>query len=79
MPSIFLSYSFSDTPKLHRLTDELRKRGVRVLIAEEQFGAATRLSSRAEALINEADFFGLIVSRNSIKSISVEKRTWITQ
>jgi hypothetical protein len=77
MPSIFLSHNTKDKFFVRELADRLSRMGVRVWIDEAEIKVGDSLTEKVGKAIEETDFVGVVLSRNSISSQWVQKELQI--
>lgn len=77
MPSVFLAHSSSDKFFVRRLAEELRKSGVKIWIDEAEIKVGDSLTQKIGQAISETDYFGVVLSFNSISSEWVQKELQI--
>lgn len=75
LASIFVSFSYSDTKFVDRLTYELSQRGFNVLRADHALLAGDIISDKITQLLHEADFFIVVISNKSLQSENVLNET----
>jgi hypothetical protein len=68
MPSIFLSHSHRDRDLARRLREALQAHGIRTWLDEAEMQVGDSLISKIESAIQEYDYLGVVLSRNSIAS-----------
>lgn len=73
MSSIFLSHSSKDKIFVRRLAKRLSKDGIRVWLDEADLKIGDPLIHRISEAIEQADFVGAVISRNSVASNWVQK------
>lgn len=71
--SIFLSHSHADKPFVNKLANRLRQVGVKVWIDKAEIKIGDSLIQKISEAIEEMDFVGAVLSRNSVKSHWVQK------
>ena len=72
MPSIFLSHSWEDKFFVRELAARLREYGVKVWRAEAELKVGHSLTRQIGSAIDQTDFFGVVLSRNSVTSAWVQ-------
>ncbi len=72
-PSIFISHSSNDKFFVRKLAENLRAQGVRVWIDEAEIKVGDSLTVKIGKAIQETDFFGVVLSHNSVNSEWVQK------
>ncbi len=77
MSSILLSHNHQDKPFVRRLASDLRSRGARVWVDEAEMQVGDSLIERIEAALDEVDYVGVVLSKNSVKSDWVRKEVEI--
>jgi hypothetical protein len=77
MASIFLSYSSKDKFFARELAERLKANGVKVWLDEVELRVGDSLTKRIGEGIQESDFLGVILSRNSINAEWVEKEVQV--
>ncbi len=73
MKSIFLSYSSKDKFSVNALSDKLKEFKITVWLYEVEIEPGDSITSKIEAAINDKDFFGIVLSKHSIKSKWVQR------
>ncbi len=73
LASIFISFSYSDTKFVDKLTYELTQRGFNVLRADHALLAGDIINDKITQLLHEADFFIVVISNKSLQSENVLK------
>jgi hypothetical protein len=73
MTSIFLCHSSKDKSFVRKLADKLREVGVHVWLDEAEIKIGDSLTERIGQAITEMDYFGVVLSRNSIASEWVQR------
>jgi len=73
MPSLFLSHSSLDKPFARKLADGLERGNVRVWFDEAELRVGDSLIDRIGSAIDQMDFFGVILSKNSVASEWVQR------
>lgn len=73
MASIFLSHSHKDKYYARRLGKYLSNRGIKVWIDEAELDIGESLTEKIAAAIDEVDFVGVILTKNSVASNWVKK------
>lgn len=73
MASIFLSHSSRDKFFVRELADRLKAHGVTVWLDEAELKIGDSLTERIGSAIEENDYLGIVLSRNSIDSAWVQK------
>lgn len=73
MKSIFLSHNRNDKPFVRRIGKYLSTYGVKCWIDEAEIKIGESLLDKINTAINECDYFGIVLSRNSINSEWVRK------
>lgn len=73
MPSIFLSYSSKDKFFVRELAERLKSYGVKVWLDEVELNIGDSLTEKIGTAIEEADYLGIVLSKNSIDSVWVQK------
>ncbi len=68
MARIFLSHSRRDRDFVRRLARDIAKRGHQVWVDEAEIRVGDSLLEKIQEAINQMDFVGVVISRNSIKS-----------
>ena len=76
-PTIFLAHSSQDKFFVRRLAEELRKNGVNIWIDEAEIKVGDSLTEKIGKAIKETDYFGVVLSHNSINSEWVQKELQI--
>lgn len=76
-PSIFLAHSSQDKFFVRRLAEELRQNGANVWIDEAEIKVGDSLSEIIGKAIKETDYFGVVLSHNSVNSEWVQKELQI--
>ena len=71
--SIFLCHSSKDKDFVRKLARELREYGARVWLDEVELKIGESLTKRIGDAIDECDFFGIVLSNNSINSDWVQR------
>lgn len=77
MPSIFLSHNSKDKFFVRELADRLSKMGVKVWLDEAEIKVGDSLTEKIGKAIEEMDFVGVVLSKNSINSQWVQKELQI--
>jgi hypothetical protein len=77
MPSIFLSHNTKDKFFVRELADRLSRMGVKVWIDEAEIKVGDSLTEKIGKAIEETDFVGVVLSKNSINSQWVQKELQI--
>jgi len=72
---IFISFSYSDTKFVNKLTYELNQRGFDILRADRALLAGDIINDKITQLLYEADFFIVVISNKSLQSESVLNET----
>jgi hypothetical protein len=72
-PSIFLSHSSQDKPFVRALAQRLRQSDVRVWLDEAEIKVGDSLTDKVGKAVDEARFFGVVLSRHSIASEWVQR------
>ena len=67
-PGIFLSHSQHDTLFVQRLASDLSRRGARVWYYEAEIAVGDSLIERIGKALDDMDFFGVVLSKNSVAS-----------
>jgi hypothetical protein len=77
VPLVFVSYSHKDSAFVDRLATALMKRGVEVWRDVKEIHAAESITKKVEEGLRKADYYLLVLSKNSIGSrwVDVEYRT----
>lgn len=75
LASIFISFSYSDTKFVDKLTNELTQLGFYVLRADRELLAGDIVNEKITQLLDEADFFIVVISNKSLQSKSVYNET----
>ncbi len=70
---VFISHNSMDKPFVHRLTKDLREHGVDLWLDENEIGVGDSLIDLIQSAIQDAKFFIVILSNNSMKSKWVKK------
>jgi hypothetical protein len=73
MVSLFLSHSWQDKFFARKLAEVLESRGVKVWIDEAELKVGDSLLQRISEDIGKTDFFGIVLSHNSVSSSWVQK------
>lgn len=77
MPSIFLSHSSKDKDFVRELAERLKHFGVKVWLDEAEMNIGDSLTQKIGQAIDEADFVGVVLSRNSVNSDWVQRELQI--
>jgi hypothetical protein len=73
MSSIFLSHNHADKPFVRRLAQDLQAAGVRVWLDECELRIGASLIEEIRKAIDETEYLGVILSRNSVSSSWVQR------
>lgn len=68
MPTLFISHSSLDKPFVRRLADALISHKLRVWVDENEIKAGDNIRRVIDAAMQGSDYFGFVVSENSVKS-----------
>src|SRR6266849_10248909 len=68
MPSIFICHSSNDKLFVKKLAETLEAAGIRVWTYEVKIKAGDSMIERIGAGIEEADYFGIVLSNSSLES-----------
>ncbi|MCK4295243.1 MAG: toll/interleukin-1 receptor domain-containing protein [Candidatus Marinimicrobia bacterium] len=77
MPSIFLSHSSKDKFFVRELAERLNEVGIKVWIDEAELNVGDSLTQMIGNAIDKCDYFGIVLSENSINSEWVQKELQI--
>lgn len=77
MPEIFLCHSSKDKFFVRMLAARLRERGVRVWLDEAEMRVGDSLTARLGSAIQTAEYFGVVLSGNSVGSEWVQRELQI--
>lgn len=73
LPSIFLAHDSADKFFARKLAEQLRDSGITVWIDEAEIKVGDSLTQKISKAIEESDFFGLLISHESVNSEWVKK------
>lgn len=73
MPKIFLSHSSRDKFFVRRLAESLQANGVQIWLDEAEINVGDSLTDKIGRAIDETDFFGVVLSHNSVGSEWVQR------
>lgn len=70
---VFISYSHRDKKFVERITNDLENQGLHAWVDEKEIKVGDSISKELEEGISKADFFCLVISKNSAQSKWVER------
>lgn len=73
LASIFLSHTHADKPFVRQLAQDLRALGIRVWLDEAEIKLGDSLIQKIRAGIDQMEYLGVVLSKNSVKSKWVQR------